>query len=633
MFSQLKNSKSHSKTQMLYKLLEQTELYSLTKDIMDKDLKEFWELCQTDKNELYYDFQENPIHKVQLFLFKIDEILNNPFNLLMKQKIKSLLIELFAQGTQVPQIFGFIQFKENKILLQCSLNIEQQLKTLIKQDQKCQQIDYYYKELLMNSEELLIQITLNYLYEGMMEENQLELKNNQQLDSIYNITNQINKQKFSKNGQKIIELIQNIKKRVNQFQDQITIMKPIGHNNQNQQMEKQTDNIVSAQENGKYLIFKILLLLLLKQEIALPDIIKLFKISYVCKQQHMEDRKGFIKVYISQQLIFQISLMVKIKQDAELLKINSSLSYYDESSIRAVKQAIKQHFPEYEYIKFNQVIKSSLELLLKKFDENYEQICATMEDSNVQIVLKKIYKICGKYFSKIEAGIITFQNAQQKFLKNNMLEIGYLLYQIQIKIDKKLNNQPIITYQKQSLEEQNNYQQINYQRSIYEKQLIQYGIINPIFFKFIQNLIQNQIPFPDMFQFLKMGCHRLLIHYRIESTRKLTLKKKFIEFVKQNYDLTMTDDRYINVELLKTIDTEKYVRKEGLAWPLLLYEQCKLIYENRERFKKKLQQLGSNKDFQEIIQQYVGQFESNSIKFKLQQYLLELNNYIKQLKN
>lgn len=69
-----------------------------------------------------------------------------------------------------------------------------------------------------------------------------------------------------------------------------------------------------------------------------------------------------------------------------------------------------------------------------------------------------------------------------------------------------------------------------------------------------------------------MGCHRLLIHYRIESTRKLTLKKKFIQFVKQNYNLTMTDDRYINVELLKTIDTKKYVRKEGLAWPLLLYE-------------------------------------------------------------
>ena len=75
-----------------------------------------------------------------------------------------------------------------------------------------------------------------------------------------------------------------------------------------------------------------------------------------------------------------------------------------------------------------------------------------------------------------------------------------------------------------------------------------------------------------MFQFLKMGFHRLVIHYRIESTRKLTLKKKFIQFVKENYDLTMTQDRYINVELLKTIDTGKYVRKEGLAWPYLLYK-------------------------------------------------------------
>ncbi|CAK77220.1 unnamed protein product (macronuclear) [Paramecium tetraurelia] len=633
MFSQLKNSKSHSKTQMLYKLLEQTDLYQLTKDIMDNDLKEFWELCQNAKNELQYDFQENPIHKVQLFLFKIDEILNNPFNLLMKQKIKSLLIELFAQGTQVPQIFGFIQFKGDKVLLKCSLTIEQHLKTMIKSDQKCQQIDCYYKELLMNSEELLIQITLNYLYEAMIEASSLQLNNNQELDEIYKITSKINKQKFSKNGQKIIELIENIKKRVSSSQDQITVTQPVEHNKKNQQKEQQITNIVSTQENGKYFIFKILLLLLLKQEIALPDIIKLFKISYVCKQQDMEDRKGFIKVYISQQLIFQISLMVKIKQDAELLKINSSLSYYDESSIRAVKQAIKQYYPEYEFIKFNQVIKSSLELLLKKFDEYQEQICASMEDSNVKIVLKKIYKTCGKYFQKIDAGILTFQNAQQKFLKNNMLEIGYLLYQIQLKIDKKNNSQSILTYYKQTLQEQDNDQQINYQRSIYEKQLIQYGIINPIFFKFIQNLIKNQIPFPYMFQFLKMGCHRLLIHYRIESTRKLTLKKKFIQFVKQNYDLTMTDDRYINVELLKTTDTEKYVRKEGLAWPLLLYEQCKLIYENRERFNKKLQQLGNNKDFQEIIQQYVGQFESNSIKFKLQQYLLELNNYIKQLNN
>lgn len=36
--------------------------------------------------------------------------------------------------------------------------------------------------------------------------------------------------------------------------------------------------------------------------------------------------------------------------------------------------------------------------------------------------------------------------------------------------------------------------------------------------------------------------------------RKLTLKKKFVMFVKEEYNLEMTQDKHVNVENLKKID-------------------------------------------------------------------------------
>ncbi|CAD8158799.1 unnamed protein product [Paramecium pentaurelia] len=548
-----KNAKYESRRQMLYELSKKEELQELTQNILD-DMEDLQYLYKS-YSQNYFDKKtveimgDDPILKGQ----KLMNMILNRDNYNYKERIRKSLINLHCTNSIFPEIIHFLRVDNQSIEIKYCNELEREL---LKYDQEKLERTEVYNQIEESSDQTLILIHLMCLKHRITNQQDFlqyfnTSKDYQTIKELYTKCQELLQFNYlEKNTQSIINIVSDF---YQLFSTYCQMIKP-------------------KQEKCTTLIFRVLLQLLLYQNIIIPELLRFMKIIRNSQVYNVQYSFGMIVLKPTVKLLAQMSQIPQISNQVELLKIKkinltSNLPKYEH-----FYRQVLIHFPNILQIDTNQVIVNYLE----KLTQNYHKHIVVLEEiylsTEFQQMMDTIDKICG-----IQIKLIMNQdvNSEDEFEEygTNVLKIGTMLFRLKEKIFLNNNSTKL--------------KQIN--------DLIQK------FQKFLQYESKHERSFPQLLKYINCNNNDLQINITDNYDQELLENTRFQEF------LHLLDNNQIQIDYDKG-ETENEI----------LFNQIKLIYQQREQNLDQLNQLNGNQRCDQLMKD----LQKNELQHK--EYLVKL---------
>ncbi|CAD8145532.1 unnamed protein product [Paramecium octaurelia] len=530
-----KNSKYESRRQMLYELSKKAELQELTQTILD-DMEDLQYLYKS-YSQNYFDrntveiLGDDPILKGQKLMQKILDRDNYDY----KERIRKSLINLHCSNSIFPEIIHFLRVDNNCIEIKYCNELEREL---LKYDQEKLERTEVYNQVEEGSDQTLILIHLMCLKNRITNQQDFltyfnTSKDYQAIKDLHAKCQDLEFNYLEQTTQQIINIVSDF---YQLFSTYCQMIKP-------------------RQEKCTKLIFRVLLQLLLYQNIIIPELLRFMKMIRNSSVYNVSYSFGMIVVKPTVKLLAQMSQIPQISNQVELLKIKklnltSNLPKYEN-----FYRQVLIHFPNILQIDTNQVIVNYLE----KLTQNYHRHIVVLEDiylsTEFSQMMDLIDKICGvqiKFIMNLDV------NSEEEFedYGTNVLKIGTMLFQLREKIFQNNNSTKL---------KQNN--------DLIEK-----------FKKFLQHESQHERSFSHLLKYIVCNKNDLMVDISDNYDQELLEDQRFQEFL-QNLD---------NNEV--QLDCDK-----GETENEILFNQIKLIYHQREQHLDLLKQLNGNQRCDQLM--------------------------------
>ncbi|CAD8070086.1 unnamed protein product [Paramecium sonneborni] len=530
-----KNAKYESRRQMLYELSKKAELQELTQTILD-DIE--------DLQYLYKSYSQNNFDRKTVEILGDDPILKgqklmnmilNRENYDSKDRIRKSLINLHCSNSIFPEIIRFLKIDNQNIEIKYCNELEREL---IKYDQEKLERSEVYTQIEQSSDQTLILIHLMCLKHRITNQQDFlcyfnTSKDYQTIKELHAKCQELEFNFLDKNTQSIINIVAEF---YQLFSKYCQIIKP-------------------KQEKCTKLIFRVLLQILLYQNIVIPELLRFMKIIRNSSVYDVKYSFGMIVLKPTVKLLAQMSQIPQISTQVELLKIkklnlNSNLPKYDQ-----FYRQVLIHFPNILQMDTDQVIVNYIE----KLTQNYHRHIVVLEEiylsTEFQQMLELIDKICG-----VQIRLIMNQdvNSEDEFEEygTNVLKIGTMLFRLREKIFKNNNS----------------------------AQLKQINDVIDKFMKFLQYETQHERSFPQLLKYIACNKNNLQIDITDNYEQELLENQRFYEFLQK------LEKNEIN------IDCEK-----GESENEILLNQIKLIYHQRESNLNQLNKLYGNQRCDQLM--------------------------------
>ncbi|CAD8074632.1 unnamed protein product [Paramecium sonneborni] len=387
-----KNAKYESRRQMLYELSKKVELQELTQTILE-DIGDLQYLYKS-YSQNYFDKKtveilgDDPILKGQ----KLINMILNRDNYDSKERIRKSLINLHCSNTIFPEIIRFLKVDNQNIEIKYCNELERKL---IKYDQEKQVKKEVYTQIEQSSDQTLILIHLMCIKHKITNEQDFlsyfnTSKDFQIIKELHAKCQELEFNFLEKNTQSIIKIVAEFYLLFSKF---CQIIKP-------------------KQEKCTKLIFRVLLQLLLYQNIVIPELLRFMKIIRTSAVYNVQYSFGMIVVKPTVKLLAQMSQIPHISTQVELLKIkklnlNSNLPKYDQ-----FYRQVLTHFPNILQIDTDK--KSQLRIIIDiNSEEEFEEY-----GTNVLKIGTMLFRLREKIFrNNNSAQLKQINHVIQKFLK------------------------------------------------------------------------------------------------------------------------------------------------------------------------------------------------------------------------
>ncbi|CAD8058397.1 unnamed protein product [Paramecium primaurelia] len=549
---QRKNAKYESRRQMLYELSKKAELQELTQNILD-DME--------DLQYLYKSYSQNNFDRKTVEILGDDPILKGQklMNMILdrdnynqKERIRKSLINLFCQNQIFPEIIHFIRVDNQSIEIKYCNELERELIKYDKEKQERREVNNKIEE---NTDQNLILIHLMCLKHKITNQQDFLAyfniqKDYQVIKELHCKCQELEFNYLDENTQSIIVVVADF---YQLFLTYCQIIKP-------------------KQEKCTKLIFRVLLQLLLYQNIIIPELLRFMKIIRNSQVYNVQYNFGMIVLKPTVKLLEQMSQIPQISNQVELLKIKkinltSNLPKYEH-----FYNQVLTHFPYILQIDTDQVIINYIE----KLTQNYHRHLVVLEEiymnTEFSQMMQQIDKICGvqiKFIMDLDV------NSEEEFKEygTNLLKIGTMLCQLRQKIFQN-----------------NNSTKLKYINDLIEK-----------FKKFLQYESENERSFPQLLKYISFNKNELQID------------------ISDNYDQELLDDTRFS-EFLQQLQNNKIQidNEKGQTENEILINQIKLIFQQREQYLDQLNQLNGNIRCDQLMKD----LQKNELQHK--EYLVKL---------
>ncbi|CAD8067772.1 unnamed protein product [Paramecium primaurelia] len=548
-----KNAKYESRRQMLYELSKKEELQELTQNVLD-DMEDLQYLYKS-YSQNYFDKKtveilgDDPILKGQ----KLMNMILNRDNYNYKERIRKSLINLHCTNSIFPEIIHFLRVDNQSIEIKYCNELEREL---LKYDQEKLERTEAYNQIEESSDQTLILIHLMCLKHRITNQQDFlsyfnTSKDYQTIKELYAKCQELLQFNYlEKNTQSIINIVSDF---YQLFSTYCQMIKP-------------------KQEKCTTLIFRVLLQLLLYQNIIIPELLRFMKIIRNSQVYNVQYSFGMIVLKPTVKLLAQMSQIPQISNQVELLKIKkinltSNLPKYEH-----FYRQVLIHFPNILSIDTNQVIVNYLE----KLTQNYHKHIVVLEEiylsTEFQQMMDTIDKICGVQIKLIMNQDVNSEDEFEEY-GTNVLKIGTILFRLKEKIFFNNNSTKL--------------KQIN--------DLIQK------FKKFLQYESEHERSFPQLLKYINCNNNDLQIDITDNYDQELLENTRFQEF------LHLLDNNQIKIDYDKG-ETENEI----------LFNQIKLIYQQREQNLDQLNQLNGNQRCDQLMKD----LQKNELQHK--EYLVKL---------
>ncbi|CAK77813.1 unnamed protein product (macronuclear) [Paramecium tetraurelia] len=523
-----KNSKYESRRQMLYDLSKKAELQEVTQTVLD-DMEDLQYLYKS-YSQKYFDRKtveilgDDPILKGQKLMFMI----LNRDNSDSKERIRKSLLNLHCSNSIFPEIIHFIKVDNQSIQIKYCSELEREL---FKYDQEKQDRTEAYNKMEESSDQTIILIHLLCLKHSISNQQDFlqyfnTSKDYQKIKDLHARCQELDFDYLEKNTQSIVHIIAEF---YQLFSTYCQMIKP-------------------RQEKCTKLIFRVLLQLLLYQNIVIPELLRFMKIIRNSSLQNVQQYCGIIILKPTITLLTQMSQIPQISNQVELLKIeqinfNSNLPNYEQFYLQVLT-----HFPFILQINAHQVLVNYLEKLTQNYNKHIEVLEEIYQNTEFSQLMEQIDKICG---AQIKSIINSDENSEDEFEEQgtNVLQIGTMLFRLREKVFQNNHSAKL--------------KQIN---DLIEK-----------FKKFLQHEIEHERSFPQLLKYINCNKNDLWIDISDNYDQELLEDPRFSDFLQK------CDNNEIQVDFEKGENENE-----------ILENQIKLIYHQREQSLDQLKQLNGN---------------------------------------
>ncbi|CAD8158457.1 unnamed protein product [Paramecium octaurelia] len=530
-----RNSKYESRRQMLYELSKKAELQEVTQTVLD-DMEDLQYLYKS-YSQKYFDRKtveilgDDPILKGQKLMF----LILNRDNSDSKERIRKSLLSLHCSNSIFPEIIHFIKVDNQNIQIKYCNELEREL---LKYDQEKQDRTETYNKMEESSDQTIILIHLLCLKHSISNQQDfLQYFNNskdyQTIKDLYARCQELDFDYLEKNTQSIVHIIADFYQLLSTY---CQIIKP-------------------RQEKCTKLIFRVLLQLLLYQNIVIPELLRFMKIIRSSSLQNVQQNCGMIVLKPTVKLLTQMSQVPQISNQVELLKIeqinfNSNLPNYEQFYLQVLT-----HFPYILQIDTHQILVNYLEKLTQDCNKHIVVLEEIYLNTEFSQMMEQIDKICG---AQIKSIMSSDGNSEDEFEDQgtNLLKIGTMLFRLREKVF------------------QNNH----------SAKLKQINDLTVKFKKFLQHETEQERSFPQLLKYINCNKNDLQIDISDNYDQELLEDPRFSDFLQK------CDNNEIQVDFEKGENENE-----------ILLNQIKLIYHQREQSLDQLKQLNGNQHCDQLM--------------------------------